>query len=104
MYAYYVENSENFQKLIGLSGFQKQFAGRVNPLLAQFDISQLPTGNYNLVIEVKDSLNIVQTQKKWFFQRQSDAVQVAYNGNNNVNNIEDFFNIVQRHDSLKEFI
>ena len=104
VYAYYVENSENFQKLIGLSGFQKQFAGRVNPLLAQFDISQLPTGNYNLVIEVKDSLNIVQTQKKWFFQRQSDAVQIAYNGNNNVNNIEDFFNIVQSHDSLKEFI
>ncbi len=104
VYTYYVENGENFQKIIGLSGFQKQFAGRVNPLLAQFDITQLPTGNYNLVIETKDSLNVVQTQKKWFFQRQSNAQQITYNGNSNIKNIEDFFNIVQSHDSLKEFI
>ncbi|MGZ5273650.1 MAG: hypothetical protein ACXWCA_04975, partial [Kaistella sp.] len=57
VYAYYVENNENLQRQAGLSGFQKQLSARSNPLLAQFDISKLSSGNYNLVIEVKDSLN-----------------------------------------------
>ena len=61
---YYVENSDNLQKQIGLSGFQKQNAARINPLLAQFDISLLPTGNYNLVIETRDSTSVLQSQKK----------------------------------------
>jgi GWxTD domain-containing protein len=104
VYSYYVENSENLQKLMGLSGFQKQLAARVNPLLAQFDITQLPTGNYNLVIEVKDSLNKVQSQKKWFFQRQSDAAPIIESVTGNIKTIEEFFNNFQSTDSLKQFV
>ncbi|MBI3520084.1 MAG: GWxTD domain-containing protein [Bacteroidetes bacterium] len=104
VYSYYVENNENFQKQIGLSGFQKQTANRINPLLAQFDISQLPSGNYNLVIEVRDSLNIVQVQKKWFFQRQSDAVQRDMTENSTYKTVEEFFNSIQGTDSLKQFV
>lgn len=104
VYTYYVENSENLQKQMGFSGFQKQNASKVNPLLAQFDISQLPSGNYNLVIETRDSLSTVQSQKKWFFQRKSDAkVQVEYT-NSVYKTVEEFFNSVQGTDSLKQFI
>jgi GWxTD domain-containing protein len=103
VYTYYVENNENLQKIVGLSGFQRQYAGRVNPLLAQFDIKQLPTGNYNLVIVVKDSGNVALTQKKWFFQRQSDAKEIVESGVS-VKTVEEFFNLVQSTDSLKEFI
>ncbi len=102
VYFYYIENNENLEKQFGFSGFQKQSANRINPLLAQFDITQLPSGNYNLVIEVKDSLNKVQSQKKWFFQRQSDAVNIAHN--TDIRTIEDFFNSVQNIDSLKQFV
>lgn len=104
VYSYYVENSENFQKMMGLTGFQKQLATRVNPLLAQFDITQVPTGNYNLVIEVKDSLNKVQSQKKWYFQRQSDAAQIVYTDNSGIKTIEEFFNHFQNADSIKQFV
>jgi len=104
VYSYYVENSENFQKMMGLTGFQKQLAAKVNPLLAQFDITQVPTGNYNLVIEVKDSLNKVQSQRKWFFQRQSDAVQISYTDNSGIRTIEEFFNHFQSADSIKQFV
>lgn len=104
VYSYYVENNETLQKQNGLTGFQKQTANRVNPLLAQFDITQLPTGNYNLVIEVKDSLNKIQAQKKWYFQRQSDAVYIAHDENSNIKTIEEFFNQVQNADSLKQFV
>jgi GWxTD domain-containing protein len=104
VYAYYVENAETAQKLIGFSGFQKQNAAKVNVLLAQFDITQLPTGNYNLVIESKDSLNVVQSQKKWFFQRQSDAAEIVNTDNNGIKTIEDFYNNFQNVDSIKQFV
>ena len=104
VYSYYIENNENSQKQFGYTSFQKQKANRINPLLAQFDISRLPSGNYNLVIEVKDSLNITQAQKKWFFQRQGDAMQAEVMPSNNVKTIEDFFNTVQNADSLKQYI
>ena len=104
VYSYYVENNETLIKQNKLTGFQKQTANKINPLLAQFDITQLPTGNYNLVIEVKDSSNIIQSQKKWYFQRQSDAVQLAYDSNSTIKTIEDFFNSVQSQDSLKQFV
>lgn len=104
VYSYYIENNENLQKQMGLSGFQKQNASKINPLLAQFDITNLSSGNYNLVIEVKDSLNKIQSQKKWFFQRQSDARSLAINENSNFKTLEEFFNSVQSTDSLKQFV
>lgn len=102
IYTYYIENSETFSKINNLSGFQKQKSNRVNPLLGQFDITVLPTGNYNLVIELRDSLNTVQCQKKWFFQRQSNAQPLSEN--NITNTIDVFFHSFQNTDSLKEFI
>ena len=106
IYMYYIENSETSARQNSFSGFQKQTSQKVNPLLNQFDITQLPTGNYNLVIEVKDSLNNLQSQKKWFFQRQSDAVDhtLTYKADNNLKTIEEFFNLFQSKDTLKQFI
>lgn len=105
LYAYYIENSENLRRVSALNGFQKQSAQRLNALLAQFDISVLPSGNYNLVIEVKDSANKVQAQKKWFFQRQSDAPQLPDEfAEKSIRTIEDFFNAFQSSDSLKQFV
>jgi hypothetical protein len=104
VYSYYIENNENLQKQIGLSGFQKQTTNRINPLLAQFDITQLPTGNYNLVVEVRDSSGIIQSQKKWFFQRQSDAKEQVAKFDTNYKTVEEFFNSVQNTDSLKQFV
>lgn len=104
VYSYYIENSETNTKQIGLSAFQKQNAAKVNPLLAQFDISQLPTGNYNLVIEIRDSTSQLQAQKKWFFQRQSDAKATLETEVKNISSVEEFFNLYQDADSLKSFV
>ncbi len=102
VYTYYVENSETLSKLNKLTGFQKQKANKVNPLLAQFDISTLPTGNYNLVIELRDSTNTIHCEKKWFFQRQSLASQISEK--DMTNTIDAFFHGFNSTDSLKEFI
>lgn len=109
VYSYYIEEDATLKKQQGLSGFQKQAAARINPLLAQFDISKLASGNYNLVIAVKDSTGLIQLEKKWFFQRQNSRVQplkenLAAAGNSSVRTIEDFFNQYQSTDSLKMFV
>lgn len=105
VYSYYIENSENLLKQHGLSGFQKQSSRVVNPLLAQLDISKLPSGNYNLVIEVRDSVNKIQSQKKWFFQRQGESREnLDETMTINVKTVEDFFNLYQNTDSLKQFV
>lgn len=108
VYSYYVENAETLQKQKDLAAFQKQNSSRVNPLLGQLEISKLPSGNYNLVVEVKDSANMIQMQKKWFFQRQGSYTgDLAVSDNTdskNVTSIEDFFNSFQTADTLKEFI
>jgi GWxTD domain-containing protein len=108
VYSFYIENSENSAKQQSLSGFQKQSAQTINPLLTQLDISKLPSGNYNLVVEVRDSVNTIQLQKKWFFQRMSDVRTnldiVETDQKIQLSRIEDFFNQYQSKDSLKQFI
>ena len=106
IYSYYIENSESLIKQRSLTGFQKQVSGTVNPLLAQLDITNLPSGNYNLVIEVRDSSNIVQSQKKWFFQRRSDAKESLEEEpfTVNVKTVDGFFNLYQSRDTLQQFI
>jgi GWxTD domain-containing protein len=103
IYTYYLEDNETAIKVNNLAGFQKQKASRVNPLLAQFDITSLPTGNYNLVIEVRDSVNALRAQKKYFFQRQSVFKPVANELLAN-STIDLFFHSIQSTDTLKEFI
>lgn len=105
LYSYYVENSENLRRVPSLNSHQKQSAQRLNALLAQFDIRSLPSGNYNLVVEVRDSANKVQAQKKWFFQRQSDAPQLPDEfADKSIRSIEDFFNSFQSADTIRQFV
>jgi len=49
--------------------YVKSAPAPVVPFLTEFDISDLPGGNYNLVVEVRDQKNTVITQKKVFIQR-----------------------------------
>lgn len=103
IYSYYIERNENLEKQMGLSGFKKQISAAVNPLLGQFDISKLSSGNYNLVIDVKDESNILQFQKKWFFQRQN--VQLMASAKEiTESDVKAFFGDFNHVDSLKMFV
>lgn len=41
----------------------------VLPLMMEFSLAELPTGNYNLIVEMRDRSNEVVTEKRTFFQR-----------------------------------
>ncbi len=52
-----------------LSRYFKKKTETVIPVLADFNISTLATGNYDLLVEVRDRTNTLIAMKKLFFQR-----------------------------------
>ncbi len=103
IYSYYIEENGNLNKPKGFSAFKKQSASEVNPLLGQFEIGQLPSGNYNLVIGVKDENGILQLEKKWFFQRQNSQISLP-SGPTADADVKRFFGDFNNTDSLKLFV
>ncbi|MEZ4883775.1 MAG: GWxTD domain-containing protein [Chitinophagales bacterium] len=62
-------SSDNNKIIQNLRSFQKKKAALVNVAFSEFDISDLPSGNYNLIIEVRDKKNKLLAAKAVFFQR-----------------------------------
>lgn len=105
IYYYYIEGSENLNKLNSFGSFKKQITAQVNPLLTKIDISKLGSGNYNLVIEIKDEQNKIQFQKKYFFQRLNKAVDIiSLMGFSEKKTIAEYFGTCNNADTLKMFV
>ena len=56
--------------------------------LADLDITDLPSGNYNFVIEVRNRMNELLAVKESFFQRSKGAAPVSESGMISYNNID----------------
>ncbi len=76
LFRYFIENSKKDNILNQFSRFKKVTAQAVTPILASFDISDLPTGNYNLVLQLKNRDNKILTEKKFFFQRFNSSISL----------------------------
>lgn len=75
--SYYLETYETKTQLSEFAGFSKQAANDVNILLAEFNAEKLPTGNYNLVIQVRDKENKIQADQICFVQRKAKQVALS---------------------------
>lgn len=73
---YYIENADTRTKMSDYNTFQKLTAAPVNSVLYSFDISKLPSGNYNLVIEVRNSMNRLLSMRSSPFERFNPGVQI----------------------------
>ncbi len=105
IYKYFIENNDNLKAVEPFSAFKKVTTAPVNPLLAQMDITSLASGNYNLVIEIRDDKNIIQLQEKTFFQRKNALLPQTYvSGNFKINSIEQYFANVKSIDTLKIYV
>lgn len=105
IYKYYLQSAETEQTLGNYSYFKKQITAKVNPLLAKIDITKLNSGNYNLVIEIRDEKNILQMEKKYFFQRLNKALDMAMlNELYNKKTVNDYFGSCDNLDTLRMFV
>ena len=67
----YIESFETNVALFDFTKSKRMSVSKIESNLFSFPIDQLPTGNYNLVFEIRDTENNVVLQKKLFFQRSS---------------------------------
>lgn len=71
---YYLESFENKSKMMEYGGFSRQTTSTINVVLGKLDITKLPSGNYFLVLEIRDKLNQLVLADKLFFQRSNPDV------------------------------
>ena len=74
---YNVRMQKNSQIANSLNGFKKIQSAEVIPFFAEFNISQLPSGNYFLRVEARNKDNELICRKELNFQRENPAVDRA---------------------------
>ncbi len=102
--SYFIESYEKRVKMGDYSAFSKQTSNDVNILLSEFDITKLPSGNYNLVVEVRDKENKIQAEQKLFFQRKNAKGLLSYEDLKSVNVKNTFVTSYTNIDTLLDYI
>ncbi len=74
---YYLEDAAKGQKLDQFSGFSRFNTASVNSIMAELNIMELYSGNFNLVIEARNKDNKMVAIKKTSFYRHNPYQSVA---------------------------
>jgi len=75
----YIENADDGSVVQNLRTFSKHYDAEVTPLMQSFPLKDVPTGNFNLVIEVRDNQNRIMDRKFAFFQRVNSIGTASIN-------------------------
>lgn len=102
--SYYFESFESNVKLNTYSRTKKETAKDVNVVLSEISIDNLPTRNYNLVVEARNQQNELVASKKMFFQRNNPAAQIALSDLGSTEIANTFAEKITNPDSLREYI
>ena len=102
--SYYIESFEPGKPLNEYIINSRETSSPVIPLLKEFDISNLPSGNYNLVISIRDQQNNEISSNKLFFQRRNPSVVYDMTALSSVKVDETFVSRIKQADSLKYYL
>lgn len=100
----FIESFETRKMLNEYIRIKKEPSKAVTVLLSEFDITKLPSGNYNLVVNLRDRENKIITQSITFFQRSNPGVGTAALDLSSVSLENTFVNQMSSADSLREYI
>lgn len=75
VYTYHIQSFETQSILKEYSRSRAVNSTAVLPIMNEIDISQLPSGNYLLMVEIRDANNEVITMNRLFFQRSNPNIQ-----------------------------
>jgi GWxTD domain-containing protein len=73
---YYIEDTRLSRPLSNYASFKKMEVSPTNILMASFNIKNLPTGNYNLVVEALSPKNDEILKRKLFFYRNNPGKRI----------------------------
>lgn len=72
----FVESADDGSLTANLRKYFKRSGAKVIPVLHTFPLNNVPSGNYNIVVEVRDRKNELMDVVRFFFQR-SNPIEVA---------------------------
>lgn len=102
--SYCIETVESSNRMQNYT-YNKRFdVSKVNVLLNSIDIKDLPSGNYYLVIEMRDRSNALICSKSWFFQRSNPSVSYDMADLSGVNIENTFVSTITEIDTLRKYI
>ena len=101
---YYIESYESSKKMKNFSFHKRVDVGSVNVLLNSIDIKTLPTGNYYLVVEMRDRTNKLMASSSAFFQRYNPSQEVELEDLSSVSLEHSFAAEITNIDTLREYI
>jgi GWxTD domain-containing protein len=102
--SYYIESFETLRMIPNMIKMKREQTKPVNVVLGEFDINSLPSGNYNLAIEVKDKSNKILALNKLYFQRSNPNIRIEIKDIANIAVDETFAGQINNKDSLTDFI
>lgn len=104
VYNYHIESFETNTILEEFNRSKVGTGAKVVPLLKDFNITKLPSGNYFLVVEIRDQNNEVVTSNQIFFQRSNPNIQFNTNDLAAVHLEGTFVENMNNEDSLRQYI
>jgi GWxTD domain-containing protein len=76
--SYYIESYETGRQLDKFVSYKREDARPVAVVFANYNIAELPSGNYNFVVEARNRENEVLAVNKLFFQRSNPGLKLDY--------------------------
>lgn len=101
---HYIESAETRSRMTDYNSFQKLSAAPVNSILYSFDISKLPSGNYNLVVEVRNSQNRLLSIRTVPFERFNPGIQLKLSDISSIDVTNTFAAKITSKDTLIDYI
>ncbi len=98
----YIRSYESGIVMQGKLTSKRMETKEVNVILQSFDIADLPSGNYELVVEARDRDNKVICQNTSFFQRSNPGMQHAIEDLSALNIEKTFASKIVKIDTLRE--
>ena len=102
--SYYIESYESSVRMKDFSFNKHMDVSNVNILLNTIDIKQLPTGNYYLVVEMRDRSNNLLASNSTFFQRYNPGCEVNMEDIASTQIFNTFAAEITNIDTLREYI
>lgn len=104
MLNYYIQSYESSKKMKDFNFVKRIDVAQANVLLNTIDISALPSGNYYLVIEMRDRTNQLMASNSAFFQRYNPGVEVDVADLSAISLENSFASEITNIDTLREYI
>lgn len=102
--SYYLETHENNNVLNDFARTRREVSKPVYVVMHEFDINRLPSGNYNVVVSVRDKDNKEVAVSSSFIQRSNPKMDAVALDFSNVDVTSEFVLNITNADSLREFI